>query len=297
MSEQALHCKVIDDVTMRHMLFLLTVENQIYSGFRQILVDPVARVSKFSLIQCDVLLGRYHSFCHHETGVSAYYWPLTEEMKAAVWKKAISAPLSTLIFPYALMDENYKEVVTPAEFWNVGEADMQYLDVGEEYLRLYTADILGQLDLPPGPIIYDPACSTGCLLASIQQAHPKSRVVGADISSHMVAIASKRIRDVSCLTPSKLIAAADSCDVLILRFLNAEVMKREEAETYFIKFAEVLQQGAYVLMFGFTAILFNVLYLAPRCGLEIERSLGHHDEHIFEYYVLRKAPREGLSTK
>ncbi len=288
MLAQLLQRHLVSDLINRHMLFLLTVNNQIYSGIRQILADPVTRTAKYSLIHHDMLLGRYHSFCHHENGVSAYYWPLTDEQKAIVLQTAIKNPLSALIFPYAFMDEDQKELVSPPEYWNISEADANYLDTGEEYLRAYTADILRQLHLPPNSIVYDPACSTGRLLASIQDAHPQLRVVGADISSHMVVIASKRISDVSCLTPSELIAAAEKCDVLILRFLNSEVMKREEAENYFVKFAEALQPGRYALMFGYTAILVNVLYMASRCGLEIERAIGHDDEYIFEYYVLRK---------
>lgn len=297
MSAQLLQRHLVSDLINRHMLFLLTVDNQIYSGIRQILADPATRTAKYSLIHHDMLLGRYHSFCHHENGVSAYYWTLTDEQKAIVLQAAIKNPLSTLIFPYTFMDEDQKELVSPPEYWNVGEADVNYLDTGEEYLRAYTADILRQLDLPPNSIVYDPACSTGRLLASIQDAHPQLRVVGADISSHMVAIASHHIKEVSCLNPADLINGARKCNVLILRFLNSEVMKREEAEDYFVKFAEALQQGAYVFMFGYTAILINVLYMASRCGLEIERAIGYCDDHIFEYYVLRKAPHTGLSAQ
>ena len=288
MSGQSLQCQLVGDPVNRHMLFLLTVDSQIYAGIRQILADPAARTAKYSLIQHDMLLGRYHSFYHHENGISAYYWPLADEQKAIVLQRAMKAPLSTLIFPYAFMDEGQKELVSPAEYWNVSEADVAYLDAGEEHLRAHTADILGRLCLPPEAIVYDPACSTGCLLASIKEAHPQLRVVGADVSSHMVAISSKRIKEVSCLKPLDLIEGAKTCDVLVLRFLNSEVMKREEAEDYFVKFMEALRPGAYVIMFGYTAVSINVLYLAPRCGIEVERAIGHDDEHIFEYYVLKK---------
>lgn len=288
MQDEILHRHFALEPVCQHFLFFLTVQGCAYSGARQVFVDKTLREEKYGLLHYDMLLGRHHSFQCDQRGMSLYYWPLSDDQKAAVIQEAIADKSSFLQFPFALLNNKQVEIVAPSEYWNVSDVTALGLDAGEQHLRSYTLQILKDLGLPYNASIYDPACSTGRLLASIQELYQQYRVVGADISSSMVALASQHIDDVICLPPQELSAPAADCDVLILRFLNAQVITREEAEKYFFDLTTALRSGAYILVFGYTPVLPSILFLAQRCHLQLKQAIGHSCGQIFEYYVLQK---------
>jgi ubiquinone/menaquinone biosynthesis C-methylase UbiE len=87
------------------------------------------------------------------------------------------------------------------------------------------------------------------------------------------------------------VAMSDSqCDVLILRFLNAEVMTREDAHQIFQEMVACVKPGGTMLLFGHTPVLVAVPYLAQTLKLELISGVAARSGHteLFQFYGLRK---------
>lgn len=77
--------------------------------------------------------------------------------------------------------------------------------------------------------------------------------------------------------------------MLILRFLNAEVMTRADARQTFHDIVACVNPGGTVLVFGHTPVLVPVPYMAQLLKLELLSSVAARPEQmeLFQFYRLR----------
>lgn len=268
----------------QHRIFFLRVRRRIYVGQKPINLST----ELFGAIDPSMLLGELHTVRSEESGTKIHLIPLSRAEHDAVFEAALAFETSELEFPFALLGPDRRELVSPPEFWSRASGTPDLLDAGEHHLRAFTRQIIPTLKLSRNALVFDPACSTGTFLASIGEAFPDLRLYGADVSPQMVELARSRLKQVELATLGQFSPAIAGSELLVLRFLNAEVMRSEEAASYFMEFADRLPNKAYMLIMGYTPIAISIPYLASQHGLSIIRSIGGWQGMIFQFYILRK---------
>ncbi|HEV7369613.1 class I SAM-dependent methyltransferase [Arenibaculum sp.] len=282
-------CLCEPDPHSRHLLFLLRCGGRHWLGRKLLERQPSGPPLPTSRIAPHMLLGEWEGFLEAEDGMRCHFRPADAARKRAVVAEAADDPGAELSFPFALLDEAGREIVSPPEYWSGDPRLAAALDEGEVHLREYTARLLGRLALPAGGIVYDPACSTGTFLASVKEAAPGLKVVGSDLSAAMVALARPRLDD-AFVADAATVALPEGCTLLVLRFLNAEVLTVAQAEAAFRRLSGQLRAGAHAVVFGHTSVLAPVGPLCAELGFDRLRSIGATPgkDEIFQYYVLRR---------
>ncbi|WP_199444350.1 class I SAM-dependent methyltransferase [Umezawaea beigongshangensis] len=88
--------------------------------------------------------------------------------------------------------------------------------------------------------MFDPACSTGTFLSSPADAVPRARCLGADLSPATVRRAAARSANVVVADAAHPPLPPGSVDLLVVRFLNAEVVPRATAGPLFTALARLV---------------------------------------------------------
>ena len=271
-------------------LFVLTVDGVQWIGRKLPTQSPDRMWHLSSIIQPAMLLGPLTHVRYGDSGVTLHFITTAKHEKSIIFKRALQRPESSLYFPYPAMDSTGQELVIHDQDWTFSESFAKTLDADERHFRDYCSALL-QHSLRPGAVLLDPACSTGTFIASLARSLPHTCCIGADRSLSMIEQARARHPDVQFYhrTAQETPYAVADCDVLLLRFLNAEVLTRDEAHALLRLLLTHLKPGATAIVFGHTPVLPNVGYLADTLGLSLKSSLASRPGHIelFEFYVLQ----------
>jgi isonocardicin synthase len=204
-------------------------------------------------------------------------------------REAADDPSSDIVFPFPARDAAGREWVCPPDFWSRVASSPAILAQDEYHVRSVCAGTLRQW-LPSDALVRDPGCSTGDFIAAMADACPALRFEGQDLSTAMIDIA--RSRHAGKAVTFRVADAADaepaSCDGLIVRFLNAEVVTREHAMALFDRLIPTLRPGGVAILFGHTPLLVPVRGRAAAHGLRIHRcsAPAPGDPALFQFYVL-----------
>ncbi|KAK3088389.1 hypothetical protein FSP39_018541 [Pinctada imbricata] len=245
-----------------------------------------------SHIRASMLLGLMIGHRVQDDGYLVYYRPLTAAEKKYIMHDIVHNRIKEMeiIFPYPALQTAFKtEIHCPDEGWEIDETLALQLGEGEVFLRDYSVDFLKSMrkdDL----ILYDPACSTGQFLWTMKQALPNSYTVGQDLSEQMVQFATKRVDEIHCGNAIEPKIAAETADVVFVRFINSEVLKTKDARSMVHPLLQSLKRGGSVVIFGHTPVLVSAADLLMDSGLQIDRCIGGDPkwDGIFQYYVCHK---------
>ncbi|MFJ4195940.1 class I SAM-dependent methyltransferase [Pseudomonas sp. NPDC089534] len=274
-----------------HHVFLLHLKEGDWVGRRTLRRGDGQRWQPYSALHPSMLLGPHIQSQWSNDGVSIYFRATSAAQKAMAFESALTSPDAQLHFPFALVDDAGREAVCPQEYWHVSESLAVRLNADEQHFREHCVALLKTLS-KPGTVIYDPACSTGEFIAHLADRLPDCRCLGSDRSVSMIEYAQNhhglsrvgfRVMEAEISTESGI-----RCDVLILRFLNAEVMTRSEAHTIFGRLMPCVNPGGTILIFGHTPVLLAVTWLIQTFGLTLVSSVAARSgrQELFQFYRL-----------
>ncbi|HEF4761576.1 TPA: class I SAM-dependent methyltransferase [Pseudomonas putida] len=276
-----------------HHLFLLRVNGNDWVGRKLLQHSEIDGWHISSLLKPSMLLGPVAEWYWGNQGVVIHFHAVPAQEKNAAFHDALTQPDSEVRFPFPVLDKHGQECVCPPDYWRCNTALAAQLDADEDHFRQHCANLLKTLS-HPGAVIHDPACSTGEFIAHLARELPDRQYLGSDLSASMIEHAIKHHGTSAIrfqLADARHFATSGhQCDVLILRFLNAEVMTREEAQHTFHKMAACVKPGGTMLLFGHTPVLVAVPYMAQRLELELISSIAARPGHteLFQFYRLRK---------
>lgn len=269
-------------------LFILRLQNLEYLGRK--LLDEQGQLG--SRLTPAMLLGPLLRTRQCGNRLQMHYRTLSTDEKHQVFAQARRSNDTSIHFPFPVVDEQGQELVAPASFWNDTPQLARRLDAQERHFREHCLATL-QKRLAPGAVIHDPACSTGTFIATLAQGLPGAQCLGSDVSPAMIAHARTHQRlpnlkfDIADATDS---AAADSCDVLILRFLNAEVMLRQQATRLFQTLSRRVRRAGVIIVFGHTPVLVAIEPEAKRLGLKVTGTIAAcpDTQALFQFFILER---------
>jgi isonocardicin synthase len=271
--------------------FVLAVDGEEWIG-RKFLVEPTGGWWISSIVRPWMLLGRKMGIDTKACVASFRYRVAPLDELLAVFLRACRDPLASLHFPYPCMDAQGKECVMSTRDWTGLAPLADKLDSHEEHFRLQAIDLLKGMGLAPGARVYDPACSTGAFIAAMASALPDAQCVGSDLSSGMIELARRRfdhpnLRFEVCDALASCCEAA-SCDVVFVRFLNAEVVPQGAAMEYFRTLRRLVRRGGRMVVFGHTPVMFAPDQHASGLGLMPVSNVASLSGGggLFQFYVL-----------
>lgn len=271
-------------------LFFLSVHDVTYVGRKLLSHSDERGWYQSSCLNPSQLLGQLLSIAYTNNGLAVHFISLEDSQRHDLFHAAIQHPDSEVYFPFPLLDSAGQECTLSQEQWACTPQLAGRLDNDEQHFRDYCAFFLRPM-IQPGMVIYDPACSTGTFIGSLAQAFPEAHCIGSDQSATMIEHARNRFPAlVFKHMDAGLTQLASLCDVLILRFLNAEVIHRDDAHCLFKHMGNLLKPGATLIVFGHTPVLINVRNSAQALGLRLISSLAARPNHteLFEFYVMKK---------
>jgi len=275
-----------------NQVFILRCRGRDWVGRKTLQRDERERLRSDSRIGSWMLLGPLGQSHWGDEGLLLDYQAIRRIDKVTVFVDALEDPDSEIHFPFPALERDGREFVCPQDHWAFTDALARELDDGEAHLRHHCCRLLRSW-LKPGAIIHDPACSTGTFIHHLAQALPGSHCIGSDRSPSMIEAARSRYgRSVEFRLADAASAelVVDHCDVLVLRFLNAEVMTRAEAERLLRRLVSTLVPGGRLIVFGHTPVLPAMRYLAQQCALTLVSSLASCGitGQLFQFYVLTR---------
>ncbi|MGW7417908.1 class I SAM-dependent methyltransferase [Streptomyces sp. NPDC054863] len=267
--------------------FLLRLGNTTWLGRKLV---PEDRTDPASVLTPRMLMGEFESLRFTRQQVEFYFTPRSAQTHEDVLARAAKDAEADLDFPFPRLDRDWNEALVPAHVWD-GTAELaDNLDPDEEHFRAAAAIALRDV-VRPGDTLYDPACSTGRFVSSLGTAFPECRVLASDASPKMVELARRRIPEAFVADGLTRPVPDGSVQVLVLRFLNAEVLSAEAAVEGFRSLVRLIAPGGHALVFGHTPVLPAVRHLAGETGLEVRSSVaavpGRPDE-VFQFYLLHR---------
>ncbi|MFW9268084.1 class I SAM-dependent methyltransferase [Pseudomonas sp. NR3] len=273
-------------------IFILRCRGRDWVGRKTLQQHERGRPRSDSRIEPWMLLGPLGQFHWGNDGLQLDYQATRRADKVAAFADALDDPDGEIHFPFPAFDSDGREFVCPENHWAFTDALARELDDSEAHIRHHCSTLL-RSSLKPGAVIHDPACSTGTFIHHLAQALPGSRCIGSDRSFSMIEAARDRY---GRLVDFRLADAAndepviDYCDVLVLRFLNAEVMTRAQAEQLLRRRVSTLVPGGKLIVFGHTPVLPAMRYLAQQCALSVVSSLASCGTtgQLFQFYVLER---------
>ena len=274
-------------------IFILRCRGRDWVGRKTLQRDERGRPHSDSRVAPWMLLGPLGQFHWGDEGLLVDYRATRQGEKVAAFADALDDPDGEIYFPFPALERNGREFVCPAGHWAFTETLAGELDKDEAHLRHHCCTLLRPW-LKPGSVIHDPACSTGTFIHHLAQALPGSRCIGSDRSPSMIDAARNRyggsvdFRLADACTETQMI----HCDVLVLRFLNAEVMTRAESEQVLSRLVPTLAPGGRLIVFGHSPVLPAVGYLAQCYALTLVSRLASCDAtgQLFQFYVLTRDP-------
>lgn len=278
----------IDDPRSAHGYFLLRTGAQRWIGH----VPPATRGEPrqaCNVIRPHHLLGSDGMLREHADAIEVSAIRRPRHEAEAFMALARRDPLAGIHFPVAPMRTWGHAFVCPAAFWARMAERAEDLAAGERHMRALCAATL-RAELPDGALVRDPACSTGDFVVAMAHACPRLRFEGSDRAADMIRTARTLHADgpVAFSLADAALASMASCDALILRFLNAEVVTRAQAYALFDRLVPSVRRGGLIVLFGHTPVLVDVHESATRHGLRVQRSAAPTGtDGIVPYYVLR----------
>ena len=245
-----------------------------------------------SFITAGMILGVFLDQRLSDSLVSVHYHPLTNPEKLKVMEDITlnDGKEAELTYPFPLLRESTRsEWGSPPEGWIVDDAYDAMLAGGEELIRAYSIQFLKQIGVEK-PILYDPACSTGVFLSTLQKALPGSYTIGQDLSQQMANFAKVRIDEAHCANAASPKIKLGTADVVYIRFLNSEVIKTSEAEELLSALLPTVKSGGYIVTFGHTPVLLSSSIFRCLSGFRLTQCVGVALDKtgIFQYYVIQK---------
>ena len=263
-------------------IFFLENEELSYIGYRQKLSDE----SRYSILQEGMLLGKFLKMDVEADSYVIYF------IKGDVpyWGKKLSLSCENwdIRFPFAPRDATGAEALCDAQFWQEKAKNAEDLDKEEAHFRGYSIKMLSELPEKPS-CIYDPACSTGKFLSTMQEYYPENKYWASDASEEMVKCARSRglnsfVLDIIKDQPPR------SFDIIFCRFVNQEIVQAAKAETVIKKLYSFLEKDGYLIIFGHTPVACNIVDFCKKEKLVLRHRIGWSEafEGIFQYYILQK---------
>lgn len=274
-------------------VFVLTVGGRRWLGRKRPYHDENGEEYLSSILLPEMLLGHLEQIQWGDAGIAFYLKTMPPEEKQQVFHQAQHQPGSEITFTFPVMDDRGREFVCPADLWQADKPLAEQLNADEAHFREHCVALLYDSGLTPGAVIHDPACSTGQFIAQLARALPGLRCQGSDRSASMIQHAKRHHPGVTFE-----LADAGHCanhrnryDVLILRFLNAEVVTRADAEHLLRRQATTLKPGGLIIVFGHTPVLPAMPYMAQALGLRLESCVAARPgrEELFQFYQLRSS--------
>ncbi|CAN7573818.1 MULTISPECIES: class I SAM-dependent methyltransferase [unclassified Pseudomonas] len=275
-----------------HQLFVLRVNGCDWVGRKVLQHTDTDGWHINSLLRPWMLLGPLAEWHWGNEGAEIYFRGVTRQEKETAFHVAQTKPDSEVCFPLPVTDDTGLEFVCPPEYWQCNESLAKQLDADESHFRQHCATLLKTIS-SPGAVIHDPACSTGEFIAHLARELPDRHCLGSDRSASMIEHAKNRHGTSSAefyLADARNIASAGiKCDVLILRFLNAEVMTRADAQQTLHDMAPCVNPGGTIIVFGHTPVLISVPYMAQILKLQVISSVAARPGHteLFQFYRLK----------
>lgn len=221
-----------------------------------------------------------------EDGVTVYYRPVSATQRRDLFDAAVADAMTDLHFPFPHLDRRTRRERRPvADYWTATPARVEELDGDEEVLRRYALGRLRSLD-PNGKTVFDPACSTGRFLCEVKRTFPGVRVVGQDLSASMADHARRHVDEVHVGDAARPAVPAGSADIVVVRFLNLDVVSTAEAHRLLEACLTACRPGGWLVLFGYTPVLVSAEWLAI-LGLRVVQRTGVLEDHraIFQFYV------------
>jgi hypothetical protein len=272
-------------------IFILSSNGRTWLGRKLVSDEWIAgRISELfcSKITPEMLLGELVSSRTTQDSVVAYYRPATSDECKAFMDEAVTSKVAELRFPFVHLTRGEKlEVVSPLNGWSVDDSMRDQLFNGEAALRKYTAQALKGY-VPSGALLYDPACSTGDFLSSVQQAFPGTRSFGQDLSAEMIQFARTQLDETYVGDAINSPLANESVDVAFVRFLNSEVVSTEYATNLFDEILVRIKPEGLLVVFGHTPVLLDSGFFENRKLTCLEKIGQLETGEIFQFYLLRK---------
>lgn len=244
-----------------------------------------------SKISASMILGILICKIIEGSNISIKYYPLEKSEKISIFSKIAKDRGLNIEFPFRYKDFiTNKEKQSPICGWSINEKKAVYLGEGEAHIREYIINYLNQNGLvKTGTAIFDPACSTGQFLYELKKEFPKCTTIGQDLSQDMVDYAKSYVDSVYCGDSIQPKVMKNSVDILLLRFLNSEVVTTVMAHRLFNSLIGVLRSGGVIFCFGHTPVLIRLKYFLIK-KLDVIHTNGYSidDNSVFQLYILKK---------
>ncbi|WP_460122814.1 class I SAM-dependent methyltransferase [Pseudomonas sp. S2_C03] len=275
-----------------HQLFVLRVNGIDWVGRKILQFCETTGWRISSLLKPWMLLGPLMQWQWGNQGAVIHFRAAAMPEKEALFHSAMSDPDSEVNFPFPAMGDDGRECICPPDHWRCSATLAAQLNADEQHFREHCAALLKTV-ARPGSVILDPACSTGELITYLSSELVGRQCLGSDRSASMIEHALQRHGASTVrffLADARHVAMSGvRCDVLILRFLNAEVMTRKDAHQLFQEMMTCVKPGGTILLFGHTPVLLGVPYMAQVLKLELISSVAARPGHreLFQFYRLR----------
>lgn len=241
-----------------------------------------------SMITSSMLFGILKSETYLDRKISIAFYPFTNEEKLSIFQELVNCRDYDISYPFTFKayDTN-KEKISPITGWKLNKDKVIYLGYGEQHLREFTLDYLKNIDLN-GKLIYDPACSTGEFLYSIKQQNTNCITIGHDLSNEMIEYAKTRLDHSLCVNAFDSPVNKGSIDILVLRFLNSEVVSKQDALKLFKILKDKVKKMGYIICFGHTPVLLDKkTFIDSELDVIVSNGYSNTYNAIFQYYILR----------
>lgn len=256
-----------------------------------------------SKITVDMILGIFERDRITQDGVIVFYRPLNDKEKSKIFNSILSDRNIDIRYPYVqLLGVHKEEKTTPEEGWVVDKERAEFLGMGEIEIRAYTLKFFETLNKggyfnKKRRVLYDPACSTGQFLSTIQKHFKNTYTIGQELSKEMVGFAKPLLNEVHWGNSINPKVKKESVDVIFFRFLNSEVVTTEESYNLFAKLAVTVKPGGYLIISGHTPVLLDDLWFL-RQGFEIlsRNGVTKDNKGVFQYYILKRDTIKSLEN-
>jgi len=240
-------------------------------------------------IDAHMLLGKLLDEQISEQGIHLYFTNMTKSEKDLVINKLMKNNSVNISYKYVFFYKNQlSERSSPIDGWKLNTMRATNLSNGENIIRKFTNSIFLKDFNLTNKLVYDPSCSTGKFLSEIKKYYPSCYTLGQDISESMTEFAKDKVDEVHCLDAKVSPRNGRFADFIFIRFLNSEVIKRENAKLIYKNIIKRINKGGYIVILGHTPILLS-LYDMALPDYEIIRANAYSSElqSVFQYYVIR----------
>lgn len=263
----------------QHNLFLVRNKHQHLLGLRQRLHAQ----SRYSILEKAMLKGEL-IHCEEQAAQLRCVVRVPDD---ATWRDGLFHG-DDIHFPWPPRDASGEEFICPESYWNSQAATPQRLNDQEAHFRAHTLEQLKTL-VTPGCRIYDPACSTGEFISSLQHHFPQSRCIASDRSAAMVAETRRTIPD-AVVGDVMTLPHPQPYDIVICRFINHEVMSSLAAQQVLRRMVEIVSETGQIILFGHTPVACDVPDFCHQQGLQLLGTIGRSSQPdgVFQYYRLAR---------